>query len=287
WYHRLGRVAALPFEFDGKYTGQFAQWKQAPDFLLTHARWLLGGGDPRRMFVEIERRGQDAVVTVELDPRSPEGLQSPLKLRVIPPGTEPEDATMPEFTWVDANVLQARFPLDRLGTFRTQLQTGPNRSVRGPSISLPYSPEFFPRSGRPTGRQTLREIARLSGGKERTDVLELLDRSELPRLPRMVAVLRWVAALMVVLVLVEIAGRRLALWERGWKSQPADELEPATPRRSRWSEWKRRRAERRRKSHEPTRPAESAPIGAATSAEPTMTSLLEQAKTRARRRRGE
>lgn len=300
WHRGLGRVAALPIEVDGKHTGAFGEWPQAPDFLLTHARWLLGGDDPRRLFVEIERQGQDAVVTVELDPRNPEGLQSPPKLRVIPPGAEPEDARSPEFTWVDANVLQARFPLDRLGIFRTQLQTGPNRSARGPSISLPYSPEFFPRAGR-SGPETLREIARLSGGQERTDVLELLDHSQLPRLPRMVAVLRWVAALLVVVLLVEIAGRRLALWERTWKAEPDDDVgqafQPAVsgrqeclphpPRPSWWAEWKRKRAERRRQSREAARPAEAPAVSAAEAAQPSMTHVLEQAKREARRRRRE
>ena len=101
-------------------------------------------------------------------------------------------------------MLQTRFRLNRLGIYRTQLVTGENKSVRGPSISLPYSPEFFPRSGQPSGRQTLAEIARLSGGTERTDVLELLDRTNLPRLPRMISLLPWLVVV-AVLLLVEIA----------------------------------------------------------------------------------
>jgi hypothetical protein len=283
WFRGLGRVAAIPFDIAGKYAGEFARWPDSTRFLLTHTAWLLGGEDPRKVFVEIEREGQDAVVTVELDPRNPEGLQSPPKLLVLPPGAEPEKSLSPKFEWADRNVLQTRFRLERLGIYRTQVVTGENKSVRGPSISLPYSPEFFPRSGQPSGRQTLAEIARLSGGTERTDVLELLERTKLPRLPRMVSLLPWLATAVVLLLLTEIAGRRLALWERRtWREETADEvIAPVGENRRWWREWKW--ASLRRKRSEPAKP--TTPAAADTSAAaPSMSALLEQAKQRARRR---
>jgi len=282
WFRGLGRVAAIPFDVAGKYAGEFARWPDSAKFLLTHTAWLLGGEDPRKVFVEIERDGQDAVVTVELDPRNPDGLQTPPKLLVLPPGAEPEQPLAPKFEWAGRNVLQTRFRLERLGIYRTQVVTGENKSVRGPSISLPYSPEFFPRGGRPTGRQTLAEIARLSGGTERTDVFELLDHSKLPRLPKMVSLLPWLAVAVVLLLLTEIAGRRLALWERRTlREEIADEqIAPVAEKRRWWREWKW--ASLRRKQPQQPAPSDNEPADSA--ARPSMTAVLEQAKQRARRR---
>jgi len=317
WYRGLGRVAAIPFEVAGKYSGDFAEWPDAPNFLLTHVRWLLGGNDPRQVFVEIERQGQDAVVTLELDPRNPDGLQAPPKLLVIPPGAEPGKTIRPEFAWTGRHTLQARFRLDRLGIFRTQIDTGNNRSVRGPSISLPYSPEYFPRAGRPSGRETLQEIARLSQGRERADVLELLDRENLPRLPRMVSLLSWIGVMVILLLLIEIAGRRLALWERFGVQKavgeshgmrpvgvgetgmrpvgvgdsgmtPGDAAAAQKPRW--WTAW-RRRWLRGKKSESGSSAAAATADGDPNTRPPepatSMTNLLEQAKQRARRRRGD
>lgn len=313
WHRGLGRVAAVTFDVGGPYAGPFAEWRDRSSFLLTHARWLLGGDDPRGMFVDVERQGQDAVVTVEFDPRRgtgspgdgfptrPERLENPspesvLRLKVIPPGPEAEEARQPEFVWVDRNVLQARFRLDRLGIYRTRISAGRNQSLRGPSISLPYSPEFFPRTGLPSGRKTLTEIAEISGGTERTDVLEVLDRGNLPRLPRMVSMLPVLCAVLIALLLVEIAGRRLALWERwqaGWtrSRQTVDDVEIAVARKRRWwQDWRRRRTARSRKSAADETSAAESDTGDArqTSAPaPSITSLLEQAKQQARRRRRE
>ncbi|HXY36879.1 MAG TPA: vWA domain-containing protein, partial [Planctomycetaceae bacterium] len=72
WYHGLGRVAALTLEVDGSYSGQFGHWNKANDFLITHVRWLLGSASPDDVFLRIDRAGEDAVATVELDPDRPE-----------------------------------------------------------------------------------------------------------------------------------------------------------------------------------------------------------------------
>jgi hypothetical protein len=285
WYRGLGRVAALPFELDGKYAGGFATWKNRADFLLTHARWLLSGDDPRKLFIESERRGQEAVITIELDPNGPDALTSIPLLKVIPPGADVEKSRHPVFEWVDEHLLEARFRLDKLGIFRTQIATGPNQSLRGPSISLPYSPEFFPRTGQPTGRETLKGIAKISEGRERTGVLEMLDRTNLPRLPRMVSLVPAIAAAFLLLLLVEIAGRRLALWERSHLPSAVPDDEMAAPQKRRfWQDWKPPWRGRKQKPLKPSPSEEEQPPQPAPA---SIGRLLEQAKEQARRRRGE
>ena len=206
WYRGLGRAAAITAEVDGQYSGAFGQWDEYPDFLITHARWLLGGDTPDDVYLKMERDGQDAVVTVELDP------DRPAKVSILPPSEERENLLDVPFQWTGPNSLVARFKLARTGTYRTLVKMGGRNIVRGPAMTLPYSPEFMPRAGLPEGRQVLAAISELTGGRERLDVLEALrDR---PRSTRMTSLLPLLLGAAVVLLVLEIAGRRLSLWSK-------------------------------------------------------------------------
>ncbi|HEV8070670.1 MAG TPA: vWA domain-containing protein [Planctomycetaceae bacterium] len=213
WFRGLGRVAALTMEVDGRYSGQFARWDKLNDFLITHVRWLLSSASPDDVFLRVERAGEDAVATVELDPDRPDkSRHGPPTLIVVPPGAEREAAVTPDFIWTGPDTLEARFRMDRTGTYRTLLKTGERKFVRGPAVTLPYSPEFVPRVGLLSGTETLKQIGEISGGKLRTDVLEVL--ADPPRSASSMSLIPWLLGCAIGLLLTEIAGRRLALWER-------------------------------------------------------------------------
>lgn len=265
WYRGLGRAAALTFEVDGPNTGAFGSWDDYADFLVTHVRWLLGSGNPNESYLAVKQDGQDAVVTVELDPDRPEANRSTTpELVVVPPGAEREAAVRPEFVWTGPNSLEARFRMDRMGNYRTLLKDPRGQLVRGPAVTLPYSPEFAPRVGLPTGKEVLADLAKISGGKERADILEVF--SDPPRASRTVPLLPALCILGIGLLMLEIAGRRLSLWERlvdlvtpeaalagGVATLPP----PAAAKRSWWP--KRKPA---------TRPVAPAPATAATAQSP-------------------
>ncbi len=213
WYRGLGRVAAVTVEVDGPHSGEFGKWENYGDFAVTIGRWLLGGGDLQSAYVKMSREGQDAVVSLELDPDRPlkSGADAPT-LVVLTPGEEREDALRIPFQWNGPNTLQTRFPLTRSGTYRSVVSVKGIDPIRVPVVTLPYSPEFMPRVGLPTGQATLKAVADLTGGKSRIDVLEVFgDR---PRSARMLPLLPWLAILAIILLLVEIAGRRLSLWAK-------------------------------------------------------------------------
>ena len=296
WYRGLGRAAALTLEVDGQFSGDFGKWENYDDFLITHARWLLGGDSPTDAFTTIQRDGQDAVVTVELDPDrpNPDRSETPT-LTVVPPGQEREAVIQPDFVWTEPDTLQARFRLDRTGTFRTLVKFGHRKFARGPAMTLPYSPEYIPRVGLPSGKDQLAVVSEISGGEERTDVLEVFANQ--PRSPRMVSLLPWLLVLAVVLLLIEIAGRRLSLWER--LSHAVAPSSAATTRRARWlPQWKLRLLKRERPTAEPPEtatedrrePADKlaqAPRADAPSADSPTRSVADvfaQAKSRAKRR---
>lgn len=213
WYRGLGRVAAITLEVDGEFSGNFGTWEHYDDFLITHARWLLGGEPPDEVFIDIEREGQDAVITVELDADRPDrGSGEAPQVFIVLPGTDNPPPIEPTLTWVGPDTLEARFRMERTGTYRTIVQSPDGELSRGPATSLPYSPEFEPREGLPSGQDVMAEVAALSAGSERTNVLDVFLNP--PRSSKRTSLLPWVFIATVILLLLEIAGRRLSLWER-------------------------------------------------------------------------
>jgi hypothetical protein len=212
WYRGLGRCAALTVEVDGQFTGQFAAWDEYADYLVTHVRWLIGSDAPEGAYLAVSRDGQDAVVTLELDPQRAASLESinPM-LRLVPPGEDRPAAQRIPFEWQGPATLQARFKMSEFGTYRPIVEL-PDGPARGPAVTLPYSPEFMPRVGLPEGREVLAEVAMISGGVERIDPVEAFKNP--PRSATTRPLIPPLLITMIVLLLVEIAGRRLSLWER-------------------------------------------------------------------------
>jgi len=300
WYRGLGRVAAITIEVEGLYAGEFAKWAQYSSFLGVHARWLMGTGNPLDVFMESERSGQDAVIHVELDPESVDRYHAhPLKLSVIPPGIEREQSLPVTLSWTSPSQLEGRFRMEKLETYRTLLkeeaqQGKSTRSYRGPTISLPYSPEFVPRHDFPLGKTTLAEIAELSGGNARTDVLEVFRNP--PRSASLSPLLPWLMVATLLVLLLEISGRRLALWER----KTAIEKAPTETQTRSWlPDWKIAFPKRKKpeKAEAKTQLTEKTGETTESSRAPTtqqkpessesMASMLEHAKSRARRRQGD
>jgi Mg-chelatase subunit ChlD len=211
WYRGLGRVAALTLEVDGTHSGAFGQWPDYADFCITHARWLLGGEAPGEVFVKLTRSGQDAIVTLELDEtRSQAASTTAPTLMLVPPGSGRSEPQKIPFQWRGPQTLEARYTLGEAGVYRSLVVSGGKKLVDVPAITLPYSPEFMPRAGLPSGRETLVGLSELSGGKERTSLDEIY--ADAPRSARRQSLIPWLLAVSVGLLVTEIAGRRLSLW---------------------------------------------------------------------------
>jgi Mg-chelatase subunit ChlD len=281
WYRGLGRVSALTLEVDGQFSGGFGRWEGYEDFLITHTRWLLGGSNPNDVFATLERAGQDALITVELDPtRNNRDNAEPPELIVVPPGVERKKAIQPKFQWTGPNTLQARFRMDSTGTYRTLVKTAHREFTRGPVVTLPYSPEYVPRINQPDGKSLMDEMAALSGGKARADVLEVFD--EPPRAPLTISLLPWLCIATLCLLLVEIAGRRLSLWERAQEAATPSPVPEAVKPSRRWMpKWSLRIPKRRTASQAKQPVTDNAPQPVSTE---SMTDILERAKERAKRR---
>ncbi len=257
WHRGLGRVAALTAEVDGKYSGRLNAWGGFASFSVGLGRWLLGGDPPVGVQATIERQGSQGIVRVELDPDRPRdaagGTRAPVAM-IVSPGDATDESARLTLSWVGEHALEARFPMQRTGVYVCAVEAAPGQVLPLPPLSLPYSPEFEPRADPDEGRSTLGEIARISGGSERTAWDDVFSARGLRNRQVRDLVLP-LAIILLCLHVVEIAGRRLLLFAAapGWLRAHAPSL--ARLRRARprdigagapsgaWSRLRSRRAE--------------------------------------------
>jgi hypothetical protein len=215
WHRGLGRIAALTAEVDGQYSRRLNAWGDFQDFAVGLGRWLLGGEPPSNVQASIERQGGQGIVRIELDPDRARGAGSEVRAAtatILPPD-DVSDAAAQRLTlnWVGEDVLEARFPVQKAGVYVGAVQLANGAVLPLAPLTLPYSPEFEPRADANEGRTTLREMARVSGGIERTAWDDVFDASRLRNRQIRDLVIPLTLALLLLHV-VEIAGRRLLLF---------------------------------------------------------------------------
>jgi Mg-chelatase subunit ChlD len=209
WHRGLGRIAALTTEVDGQFSQRLNAWHDFGAFSVGLGRWLLGGDPPTGVQATLDRRGGDAVIRVELDPdraRDRSTDTRTAKATIVAPGDQA--STHVDLRWVSDDALEAHLPIHRAGTYFGAVQL-PNGDVLPLSpLSLPYSPEYEPRQDPSEGRKTLADVARVTGGIERTAWDDVFQSSGL-RNRQIRDLLLPLTALLLVLHVGEIAGRRL------------------------------------------------------------------------------
>ena len=221
WHRGLGRVAALTAEADGKYSTRLNAWSDFQGFAVGLGRWLLGGDPPSGVRATIDRAGGQGIIRVELDPGRRRVAADDVRAAtatIVPPGDGAAGATRRlTLSWIGEDTLEARFPLQSAGLYLGAVQLGTGTVLPLAPLSLPYSPEFEPRTDPQEGKKTLQEIARVTGGAERTAWNDVFSARLLRN--RQVRDLVIPLALMLLLLhMTEIAGRRL-LWfqtARAW-----------------------------------------------------------------------
>jgi hypothetical protein len=182
---------------------------------------------------------------------------------------------------VGEHTLEARFALRNSGVYVGAVETAPGQVLPLPPLSLPYSPEFEPRADPEEGRATLREVARISGGTDRTAWDDVFSTRGL-RNRQVRDLVIPLALILLCLHLAEITGRRLLLFA----AAPAWLRSRVPSRSSVGALWSRLRIPRRARTRPqpevrpaaPAAMAETAPDPAAVS------SAMARAKSKAKNR---
>lgn len=209
WQRGLGRAAALTAQIGGTHGGALVAWPRFPEFAVTLTRWLAGNEPPAEYFAATRREGRDAVITVEVDPEA--ALPSDASRLVARFGSDDGDRREVALTRVDRNLFEARLPLDREGMLVGTVDLGDGRALPLAPLTLAYSPEYERGADPERGPRLLRQLAELTGGRLDPSAQQLFEGPRGARMWRLVT--RELALLGLLAVLLEIAGRRLQLWQ--------------------------------------------------------------------------
>jgi uncharacterized membrane protein len=167
----LGRSAAFLGEVDGAFSGGLATWEKYGDFFTTVARWLGGSDASGDFFAEFTRDGQDAVLSIEVEPDKA-ALLARVSAKIAAPGGAAEDVVLAR---VGERRLEARVPMKGSGVWRAGVDAGDGRAIRTAPLALPYSPEFATPADPTAGERLLGETAAATGGRVEPPARELFD----------------------------------------------------------------------------------------------------------------
>jgi hypothetical protein len=213
WHRGLGRVAALTAEVHGKYSLRLNSWKGFQGFAVGLGRWLLGGDPPASMQAGIERQGGQGIIRLDLDPARTRGGATDVRTAsasMVSPGAASTSQQV-DLSWVGEDTLEARFPVNKPGVYLGAVRLGNGQVLPLAPLTLPYSPEFEPRADPKEGEKTLNQVARVSGGIERTSWDDVFDARRL-RNRQIRELIVPLALALLLLHVAEIAGRRLLLF---------------------------------------------------------------------------
>jgi Mg-chelatase subunit ChlD len=209
WNAGNGRVVCFAGEADGKFSGDFARWKQTGEFYATLARWTAGKRQtlPADQLLTEQVRDGVCFIQLHLDPeRKADPFSALPRARILHglPGSPPGKLSVP-LQWKNADLLEAAVPVTGRETVLSTVEIPGQLPVTLAPVCLPYSPEFAPdQPGR--GAATLAQIAATSGGKERVEIPQIW--AELQSKARFVELSPWLLIVAVILFLVEVFERR-------------------------------------------------------------------------------
>jgi hypothetical protein len=206
--HGIGRCAAFTGQIGGTFGQSLVAWPGFAAFFVSLSRWLVGLEEPGDVFASVRRDGMSEVVSVEIDPEATTHTDtSHLSVRVRGPDGTARDVPLER---VGENRFEARTNIARDGIQLGTLAFADGHTLDLPPIALPYSPEFERGTDPKRGERLLRTLAQESGGIVNPSASELFRGERASRGWRSLSFALVLAALM--LVLVEIAARRLELW---------------------------------------------------------------------------
>ncbi len=208
----LGRVAAFTGQVGGTFGAELPQWPGFSSFFVTVSRWLSGVEPPEGVFASVRREGRNAMLSVEFDPDADDVDLGEQLDATVDGANGPKTITLER---VSPTRFEASYPLTSgeiaLTTVRLQRKDDAPVGIALPPIALPYSPEYERATDPRAGESLLRRIAARSGGVLDVATSEIFRGERGSRAWRLFT--RELALLALLLLLVEIAGRRLQLWE--------------------------------------------------------------------------
>lgn len=212
WEAGLGRVAVYTGEIDGQWTGDFAAWSRAGSLIASLVRHAAGASGSASEDVVIRQRLEPGALRIDVYTDRAESMERPevRTLRVVGERTRAEQRAM---SLTASDRLSLSVPLGGRETVVPAVRLDGKTIPLTPAL-LPYSPEHRPETGIGSGggsdgERALRRLSERTGGRERVTLTSMWE--QMPASERLTELRPWLAALAAVVLLVEVAERRLGV----------------------------------------------------------------------------
>lgn len=214
WEAGLGRVAVYTGEVDGQWTGDFAAWSRAGSLIASLVRHAAGSSGSAGEDVVIRQRLEPGALRIDVYTDRAESMERPevRTLRVVGEQTRAEQRAM---SLTASDRLTLTVPLGGRETVVPAVRLDGETIPLTPAV-LPYSPEHRPETGVASagglasdGERVLARLSERTGGRERVTLASMWE--EMPASVRLTELRPWLAALAVVVLLLEVAERRLGV----------------------------------------------------------------------------
>jgi len=212
-FHQVGtgRVLCYTGETDGVYTGAFANWAQAGNFLGSLARWTSGSKNTNNvgdsmLFTQTLRNGVHRI-TLHLDPdRKVEPFKKlPTLLSMTSRHGMPPKSIKLKMRWDDSDTLVCEMPLDSTQTNLTTAHVEGFKPQMLDPVKLMYSPEFEP-SKMLDSKYSIPRLSTLTGGKERANLESIWQ--DMPVTVRTRPIAKWLVLAALIILLLEVLEHR-------------------------------------------------------------------------------
>jgi hypothetical protein len=172
WQRGAGRAAAVTFPLAGEYSSSVRAWAQASDFERTLVRWLLPSAPAPGASLRIRASGEELRVELLHDATWTRRLaESPPRLLAVS-GTDQQPFEVP-WEKIEPGRYGARIAIPAGGWLRGVVIAGVEKWPFGP-VAAGIDPEWNASVSR---LHELREVSRLSGGREITDLRDAWQQS--------------------------------------------------------------------------------------------------------------
>ncbi|MCP4916537.1 MAG: VWA domain-containing protein [Proteobacteria bacterium] len=199
----LGRVAAYTGQVGGDYGRSLVGWPGFSELFVTTARWMAATEEPTDWYAGVRVDGQEAVVRLS----ATQDVELPaVEVRLVDPDGTPR---ILEPVRVAEDRYELAVPLSTAGVTIGTVVIG-DAALPLPPMALVNSPEFRHQRDAGAGARSLRKVASVSGGRVDGPVDGLFEGESQGMAARVVS--RELAVLALILLLLEIGGRRLRLW---------------------------------------------------------------------------
>ena len=218
-FHQVGtgRVLCYTGETDGVYTGAFADWAHAGNFLGSLARWTSGNknsgnvGDSM-LFTQSLRNGVHRI-TLHLDPdrKNDPFKKLPYLLSMTSRHGMPPQSSKLKMRWEDSDTLVCETPLDSTQTNLTTAHIEGFKPRMLAPVRLMYSPEFEPPKPQDL-KYSIPRLSSLTGGKERASLESIWQ--DMPVTSRTRPIAKWLILAALIILLIEVLEHRTSLISR-------------------------------------------------------------------------